>query len=88
MLLVLLFLLKLRIIHRILLKIYLILSILASKSYLLILHCRFTCEESNESYQTEEEATILYCNIRGGSGEENKVNFMNQVRKVRIRMIS
>ena len=49
---------------------------------------RFTCEESHESYQTEEEATILYCNIRGGSGEENKVNFMNQVRIERIRMIS
>lgn len=38
------------------------------------------CAESGESYMTEEEATKLYCNIRGGASEENKVNFMYQVR--------
>jgi len=41
---------------------------------------RYTCAESGESYTTEEEATKLYCNIRGGASEENKVNFMYQVR--------
>ena len=39
----------------------------------------YSCEESGESYKTEEEANLLYCNIRGGTNEEDKVNFMSQV---------
>ena len=46
---------------------------------------RYTCTESGESYTTEEDATKLYCNIRGGANEENKVNFMYQVVRGRWR---
>lgn len=38
-------------------------------------------------YQTEEDANLLYCNIRGGIDEDNKVNFMNQVREYDVHMI-
>ena len=40
---------------------------------------RYTCPESGETISTSESALKLYCNIRGGANEENKVNFMFQV---------
>lgn len=41
--------------------------------------CTYNCPESGESYTTEETANKLYCNIRGGANENDKVNFMFQV---------
>ena len=41
--------------------------------------CTYSCPESGESYTTEETANKLYCNIRGGAGEMEKVNFLYQV---------
>lgn len=41
--------------------------------------CSYKCPESGETLTTEETGDILYCNIRGGASDEEKVNFMFQV---------
>ena len=46
-------------------------------------HCTYHCEESGESYVTDETTNKLYCTIRGGANDDEKVNFMYQVVKGR-----
>ena len=41
--------------------------------------CSYECPESGETLETEETSDTLYCNIRGGPNDEEKVNFMFQV---------
>lgn len=41
--------------------------------------CTYHCSESGETYTTEETGNKLYCNIRGGVNDDEKVNFMYQV---------
>ena len=41
--------------------------------------CSYECPESGETLETEETGDTLYCNIRGGPNDEEKVNFMFQV---------
>ena len=42
-------------------------------------HCTYHCDESGETYTTDETANKLYCTIRGGANDDEKVNFMYQV---------
>ena len=41
--------------------------------------CSYECPETGETLTTEETGDLLYCNIRGGPNDEEKVNFMFQV---------